>query len=124
MNYPPKTTAGRGRTVNVRRESCDVYIGRGSEWGNPLSHKQGTQAETIVATREEAVERYRAHLWQRIKTEGAPIINRLAQLNGQRLGCYCASASCHGDVLVVAAAWAAQENERLVIAELKQTFRL
>ena len=36
----------------------DIYIGRGSKWGNPFSHMDGTQALYKVATRQEAVEKY------------------------------------------------------------------
>lgn len=106
------------RAVNRHVEAFDVYIGRGSEWGNPFSHKPDTKADEIVASRDEAVARYREHLWARIRTEPG-LVNKLAQLRGRTLGCYCAPAACHGDVLALAAEWAAGENERAVLAELR-----
>lgn len=106
------------RVVNLRVEPFDVYIGRGSEWGNPFSHRPDTQATEIVATREEAIARYRVHLWARLRAD-PELVNRLANLRGLRLGCYCAPAACHGDVLVIASEWAARENERQVLAELR-----
>ncbi len=47
------------RVVHCQRDKFDVYIGRPSKWGNPFSHKSGTLAQFRVATREEAVARYR-----------------------------------------------------------------
>lgn len=73
-----------------------VYIGRGSQWGNPFSHMRNTTARHVVATREEAVRRFEelvlAHptLVQVIKQE----------LRGKHLLCFCAPKACHGDVLL------------------------
>lgn len=36
-----------------------LYIGRGSKWGNQYSHKEGTKALYKVATRAEAIQKYR-----------------------------------------------------------------
>ncbi len=73
----------------------DVYIGRGSIFGNPFSHMDNTKAQYKVATREEAVERYRE--W--IMTQ-PQILNKLPELKGKVLGCFCKPRACHGDVLV------------------------
>lgn len=101
------------RVVNVRAEACDVYIGRGSEWGNRYSHRPSRFADVVqVATREEAIERYRRDLWERIKRDDVELIYALDLLHGQTLGCYCKPASCHGDVLARAAGWAADEVRR------------
>ena len=73
----------------------DVYIGRfnrrrgrpiypRSKWANPF--KDGT--------REEVIEKYREHL----RTSG--LINQIEELRGKRLGCWCAPAPCHGEVLI------------------------
>lgn len=97
-----------GLVVHCKREPYDVYIGRPSPWGNPFSHKEGTQAAYKVATREEAVRRYREWLWQRIRTEPG-LVAALAELHGKTLGCWCAPKACHGDVLVLAARWAAAQ---------------
>lgn len=108
------------RAVNLHAEPHDVYIGRGSPWGNPYTHRKGTQATTIVATRDEAIERYRADLWRRLRVGEPELVERLAELHGKRLGCYCKPKACHGDVLARAAAWA---NERLLLAEVEQLIR-
>ena len=90
--------------------SGDVYIGRGSRWGNSYSHRDiaGTHK---VGSRDEAVAKYRAELWNRIQL-GVTTVEELAELHGKTLVCFCAPLKCHGDVLASAAAWAvAQLNK-------------
>lgn len=81
--------------VHCKRSPYDVYIGRGSKWGNPFSHKMGTKADHVVATRKEAVEKYEE--WIRTQPE---LMADLSSLEGKVLGCWCSPKSCHGDVLV------------------------
>jgi hypothetical protein len=81
------------RVVHCKQEPYDVYIGRPSKWGNPFSHKAGP-AQFRVATREDAILRYEAHLRSRPDLMGA-----LHELRGKALGCWCKPLSCHGDVL-------------------------
>jgi hypothetical protein len=78
-----------------------IYIGRGSAWGNPFSHMQGTKAQFAVATREEAVVAYAE--W--VVTQ-ANLMARLGELRGQTLMCFCRPVKgfqgrlmCHGQVL-------------------------
>lgn len=83
------------RVVHCRKEPYDVYIGRGSKWGNPWTHLplEGTQAEYQVATREDAIDAYERYLLD------SELIHDLRELKGQRLGCYCKPKACHGDIL-------------------------
>lgn len=74
--------------------SYDVYIGRGSKWGNPFSHMEGTKATYKVDSRQEAVEAYRQ--WIMTQTH---LLNSLHELKGKVLCCFCKPKSCHGDVL-------------------------
>lgn len=85
------------RVVHCKKEPFDVYIGRGSIFGNPFTHikDRETKAEFVVATRSEAIENYRE--W--IKTQPT-ILSALESLRGKRLGCYCKPKSCHGDILI------------------------
>ena len=91
--------------VNKRFEAFDVYIGRGSRWGNEYSHREGTKATVIVPTVEEAIAKYRDDLWSKIKS-GQITLSDLRSLDGKRLGCFCKPAPCHGDVLKRAVEWA------------------
>ncbi len=72
----------------------NVYIGRGSKWGNPFSHMENTQAQFKVKTREEAVEKYRG--W--ILTQ-PHLLEDLHELKGKTLCCFCKPKACHGDIL-------------------------
>jgi hypothetical protein len=82
------------KVVHCKRESYDVYIGRPSEWGNPFSHKEGTLAEFKVATRREAIEKYKE--W--ILTQ-PQLLAKIPALKGKILGCWCHPLPCHGHVL-------------------------
>ena len=64
------------KVVNIKIDNCDLYIGRGSKWGNPYTHikDKNTLAKFVVGTRE---------------------------LEGKVLGCFCKpDKSCHGDILL------------------------
>lgn len=75
------------RVVNKHRESFDVYIGRGSKWGNRfVIGRDGDRAGVI--------RKYEA--WFATQTQ---LHAQLAELRGKRLGCFCAPQACHGDVL-------------------------
>lgn len=74
------------RVVHCRREPYDVYIGRGSPYGNPF--KIGPDGD-----REEVVARFEQYLPTR------PDLLALApSLRGKILGCFCAPKACHGHV--------------------------
>ena len=94
--------------VNKNKEPYDVYIGRGSKWGNPYPHKEGTKAEFLVEDREAAVAAFRTFLWDAIKS-GRLTIEELLELDGKRLGCFCKPQACHGDVIKAAVEWAKGE---------------
>lgn len=78
----------RSRVVNIKHEDYDVYIGRGSKWGNPY-------VEGRDGTREEVIERYRRRMERR-----KDLIEDLDELRGMRLGCFCKPLPCHGDILI------------------------
>jgi uncharacterized protein DUF4326 len=82
------------RVVHCKKAAYDVYIGRPGKWGNPFSHKPGTKAEIQVATRDEAIKRYREYILNKPE-----LLADLHELCGRVLGCWCKPAACHGDVL-------------------------
>jgi len=83
--------------VNKRTSTYDVYIGRGSKWGNPFVMKS-------EADRERVIEQFRKYLWEQIKA-GVITKDELRALDGKRLGCFCKPKACHGDVIVAAIEW-------------------
>lgn len=82
--------------VHFKKHPYDVYIGRGSKWGNPYTHisDRKTKADFIVATREEAISKYKEYILSR-----PDLMADLYELKGKVLGCWCKPKSCHGDVL-------------------------
>lgn len=79
---------GECRVVNKRKDPFDVYIGRGSIWGNPfIIGKHGS--------RKEVTQKYRKRL-----RNNQELLGRLHHLDGKTLGCFCKPLACHGDVLV------------------------
>jgi len=83
----------RTKVVNKKHGiAFDVYIGRPSIFGNPfVIGKDGT--------REEVIQKYRQLLHYKLKTD-AKFKAKVDALKGKTLGCFCAPAPCHGDVLV------------------------
>ncbi|CAH6420393.1 Domain of unknown function (DUF4326)-containing protein [uncultured virus] len=76
------------KVVHCKRERYDVYIGRPSVWGNPFVLKNESD-------RPEVIRQYREHL-----LASPRLLERLPELKGKVLGCWCAPRACHGDVLV------------------------
>lgn len=90
------------RVVHVKEAPFDTYIGRtcdrfsASPWANPF--KIGPDG-----SREEVIERYHQHIM-----ESPELLQRIPELRGRTLGCWCKSADaphtlCHGDVLAALA---------------------
>lgn len=78
------------KVVNLYRHDPtdnDVYIGRGSKWGNPF--KIGEHG-----TREEVIEKYREYI-----SNKPELLKCLPELKGKTLVCFCKPRACHGDVL-------------------------
>jgi hypothetical protein len=80
------------RVVHCKRAAHDVYIGRPSKWGNPFAIGRD-------GTRDEVIEKYREYLRERLDLVEAA----RRELKGKVLGCWCAPAACHGDVLAAVA---------------------
>lgn len=83
--------------VNKYKEEYDIYIGRGSKWGNPFSIGEH-------GTREDVIKAYRKHLWSMINT-GRLTDKDFFELSGKRMGCFCKPQDCHGDVIVSCFNW-------------------
>jgi hypothetical protein len=73
---------------NKRNTSDEVYIGRGSKWGNPFVIGASGDRETVIR-------RYKEYILKNDK-----LLNCLDELKGKTLVCYCKPRACHGDVLI------------------------
>jgi len=85
------------KVVNINKQSYDVYIGRGSKWGNPYTtiRDKETLASEIVETSEEAISKYKEYI-----LNTPELMDSLDELEGKTLGCFCKPKPCHGDVLL------------------------
>ena len=103
-----KVTNIRPKYKNLE-EWCDdsnnVYIGRkgivfidgvrypknDSIWCNPYK---------IIGdiSRDDAIKKYKTYIIEKIKKDN--LQNKLLELKGKNLGCWCKPESCHGDVLI------------------------
>jgi hypothetical protein len=87
---PPMT-----RAVNLRTEAYDIYIGRRGKgkpgyFGNPFSVREHGAA---------ALDKYRDYFQARLLTD-PEFKQRIGELRGKVLGCFCKPGPCHGDVIV------------------------
>jgi len=76
------------KVVNMRFQDHDVYIGRGSKWGNPF--KIGKDGN-----RKEVIDKYEEYIRKRPE-----LLKDLNELKNKKLGCYCFPLPCHGEVLI------------------------
>ena len=79
--------------VNKYANEFDVYIGRGSVFGNSYTHKANTLAEFQVDSRDEAISKHKEAL-----LKDPALMKRVRrELSGKVLGCFCKPKACHGD---------------------------
>lgn len=74
--------------VNKYKEPLDIYIGRGSKWGNPFVMANNSDEE-----RNRVCDLYETYFWT------TNLASQLHKLKGRRLGCFCKPERCHGDFL-------------------------
>ncbi|MGY2209641.1 DUF4326 domain-containing protein [Pseudomonas pergaminensis] len=73
-------------------DSYDVYIGRGTLWGNPYQMgKEGTRDEVIAKFAYDFEKGFLKH--------PENFQENINKLRGKTLGCHCKPAPCHGDVI-------------------------
>lgn len=85
------------RVVNLRREDLGdaVYVGRASpRRGLAASIFANPYRVDVDGTRADVIEKYRQHVLGRQE-----LLNRLHELRGRRLACWCSPEPCHASVL-------------------------
>ncbi|UQS15360.1 DUF4326 domain-containing protein [Pseudomonas sp. HS6] len=73
-------------------DSYDVYIGRGTLWGNP--YQMGKEG-----TRDEVIAKFAYDFDKRFLKLPEKFDENIEKLRGKTLGCHCKPAACHGDVI-------------------------
>lgn len=88
---PVRVTTVRNKDKN---DEFDVYIGRGSKWGNPFVIKHGPDG----LSRDDVIAKYKEYFEQEILTNPEARA-ALLSIRGYRLGCHCKPLPCHGDII-------------------------
>lgn len=100
-----KTHGVKSRIINVgitrvankdKGDKFDIYIGRGSDWGNPYAVGFGASPGEEQNDREEAIRKFKYDFdkgYLKNSKEDA------LELKGKILGCHCKPLACHGDVI-------------------------
>lgn len=101
------------RVVNIRKETCDVYIGRAghgkdSYFGNPFRME-------AAMTRGGTLDRYREYFYHRLSTD-KKFRRRVNELQGRTLGCFCKPNPCHGNIIKEYLDLMAENPDKAVIA--------
>lgn len=92
------------KAVNLKRESYDVYIGRAGKgkdgyFGNPIA--RGKKCEYCGEMHNDAgstLDCYREYFLRRVRTDKW-FRERILDLKGKTLGCFCKPNPCHGDII-------------------------
>jgi hypothetical protein len=87
------------RVVHIKRDPYDLYIGRGSIWGNPFKIGPDDHRNEVLAKHKEYL----------LRGEGRHLLGRIGELDGKTLGCFCSppggltvhdKTHCHGQLLL------------------------
>lgn len=86
------------KVVNIdKSEKYDVYIGRGTPWGNPHAVGFGASIGEEQNDRNEAIRKFQYDFDRGfLKNKKEDFLS----LKGKVLGCHCKPQACHGDVIV------------------------
>ncbi len=87
------------RVVNISDANFDVYIGRGSYWGNPHAIGAANSLDEQPNDRMEAIRKFQYDFDRNLLRDGPAFKHKLMQLKGLTLGCHCKPFVCHGDIL-------------------------
>jgi hypothetical protein len=91
----------------------DIYIGRGTPWGNPF------RKDKLNLDKDEAIECYKQHIYTNLKSKDTKLYNQFLELKelilkgyNVNLVCSCKPKNCHGDVIkTIIDRWVSKENK-------------
>jgi hypothetical protein len=83
------------RVVNKRlTNDFDVYIGRGSPWGNQFAISRSEDGPDRI----EVIEQFKDYFYKKVNSDPA-FAKAVLGLRGLRLACFCKPEPCHGDII-------------------------
>ena len=78
------------KVINISKTKLyDIYVGRGSIYGNPYKLTTGT-----IKDRNKVLDEYEPYVFSNLE-----ILSNIKELRGLILGCHCAPLRCHADYL-------------------------
>jgi len=80
------------KVVNIRKNKYEIRIDRKSIFGNPF-------ILGVDGNRDEVIEKYKKYFYEKIKRD-SDFKNKVLNLKGKILGCWCKPKECHGDIIV------------------------
>lgn len=75
-----------------RGEEYDVYIGRGTPWGNPYAIGDDGMS------RDDVIKKYKEYFSEKFLSNPERL-RELKSLKNKTLGCHCKPHACHGDII-------------------------
>ena len=95
------TTIINKRARGFKPNANQRYIGRGSLFGNPFTPLPlgRTKAQFQVKTEDESMVCFESWFRERMANDMS-LRQKLLELDGHELVCYCKPATCHGDILI------------------------
>lgn len=95
----PRATDRPTTAANINRgERCDVYVGRGTPFGNPFAIGEKDEDGKKI-DRDEAIRKYREHFYQKLQMD-PNFKKQVLALKGKILGCHCVPMHCHTEVII------------------------
>lgn len=77
--------------VNKKKDNYDVYIGRGSKYGNPYIIGEDGSRDIVIR-------KYKEYFYENLAS--CEFTDKeLYKLKNKRLGCFCKPENCHGDII-------------------------
>lgn len=73
-------------------DEYDIYIGRGSPWGNPFAIGDDGMS------RDDVINKFDVYFHEQILSDPLKV-KELQSLKGKTLGCHCKPSACHGDII-------------------------
>lgn len=89
------------KVVHCKKEKYDIYCGRPSDFGNPMSVQEIKRLFPNISdedAREKAIIWYKQYFYEKIKTD-KDFLGKVLKLKDKILGCWCKPLPCHCDII-------------------------
>ena len=101
MTRPVDSSVPPKRVVHCKRFQYDVYIGRGSKWGNPFIIGRDGNRNQVCDKHITWLDQWIKHKEEIVigPYSNKEVVESIDELKDRLLGCFCNPKRCHGDTL-------------------------